>query len=84
MGYESVALTHLRADIMKETQHHRHFGSVRPAQASIQCSTALKQQVSHQLDRLCDKFDSLQLGDPRATQFVGYIARLNVEFQAAN
>jgi hypothetical protein len=71
-------------DIMKETQHHRHRGPVRPAQASTQRSTALKQQISHQLDRLCDKFDSLQLGDPRRDTIVGYIARLNVEFQAAN
>jgi hypothetical protein len=71
-------------DIMKETQDYRHRGPVRPAQASAQRSNALKQQISHELDRLCDKFDSHQPGDPRRDTIVGYIARLNVEFQAAD
>jgi hypothetical protein len=69
---------------MKEAQHHRYRGPVRPAQASTQRSNALKQQISHQLDRLCDKCDSLQPGDPRRHTIAGSIARLNVEFQAAD
>jgi hypothetical protein len=68
---------------MKETQHHRHRGPIRPAQASTQRSNALKQQISHQLDRLCDRFDSLQPGDPRRNAIVDDIAWLNVELQAA-
>jgi hypothetical protein len=43
-----------------------------------------KQQVSNQIDRLCDKFDSLQPEDPRRNTIVGYIAWLNVEFQAVD
>jgi hypothetical protein len=43
-----------------------------------------KQQVSHQIGRLCDKFDSLQPDDPRRNTIVGYIAWLNVEFQAGD
>jgi hypothetical protein len=34
----------------------------------------LKQQISHQIDRLCDKFDSLQPEDPRRNTIVGYIS----------
>ena len=42
------------------------------------------QQISHQIDRRCDKFDSLQPEDPRCNTIVGYIAWLNVEFQAGD
>jgi hypothetical protein len=69
---------------MKEAQHHRYRGPVRPAQASTQRSNALKLQISHRLDLLCDKFDSLPPGDPRRDTIIGQIARLNVEFQAAD
>jgi hypothetical protein len=75
---------HFEVNTMKKAQRHRHRGPVRPAQASTQRSNALKQQISHRLDRLCDKFDSLQPGDPRRDTIIGHIARLNVEFQAAD
>ena len=69
---------------MKEAQHHRYRGPAHPAQVSTERSNALKQQISHRLDRLCDMFDSLPPGDPRRDTIIGHIARLNVEFQAVD
>ncbi len=67
-----------------DMHYPRLRGPVRPVQAFTQLNNVPKQQISHQIDRLCDKFDSLQPEDPRRNTIVGYIAWLNVEFQAGD
>jgi hypothetical protein len=64
--------------------HPRLRGPVRPVQAFTQLNNVPKRQISHIIDLLCDKFDSLPTGDLRRDAIVGYISWLNVEFQAAD
>jgi hypothetical protein len=64
--------------------HPSHRGPVRTVQAFTQLNNVTKHQISHLIDRLCAKFDTLSTGDPHRHRIVSVIAWLNVEWQVAD